>query len=129
MAAALAPSNEVPQHFFPELGPAIWLGPFLLRAALTLQLCFRYTGRALPSLLFWSGSMALDLENDAVFTVAIDGLPRVVELIATFPRRDVRSHWPPQSKVTYRLRKRLAMRRATLSDGRRRSCRYWRWHR
>ena len=29
--------------------------------------------------------MALDLENDAVFSVAIEGLPRVVQLIATVP--------------------------------------------
>ena len=29
--------------------------------------------------------MALDLENDAAFSVAVDGLPRVVELITTVP--------------------------------------------
>jgi hypothetical protein len=29
--------------------------------------------------------MALDLENDEVFSAAIKGLPRVVELIATVP--------------------------------------------
>jgi len=31
--------------------------------------------------------MVLDLENDAVFSVAIDGLPRVVKLIATVPEK------------------------------------------
>jgi hypothetical protein len=29
--------------------------------------------------------MALDLENDEVFSAAIEGLPKVVELIATVP--------------------------------------------
>lgn len=50
----------------------------------THPFALRYAG--LDGVFSWVSSVALDLENDAVFSAALEGLPRVVEFIATVPQ-------------------------------------------
>ena len=63
-----------------------------------------------------------DLENDEVFSTAINGLPKVIELITATPEENVRLHWRPRIELISGLRKNSAMTKAMLSNGHRRSC-------
>ena len=66
--------------------------------------------------------MSVELGKDEVFSAAVEGLPKVAELIATFPVEDRGQHWRQPSRAISILRGSWATRKPMLGNGRRRSC-------
>jgi hypothetical protein len=67
-----------------------------------------------------------DLESDKVFSAAVMGLPKILELIAAIPeeRRSLAFEAAQQSYL--RTAQTVGYDEATLSNGHQRSCHYWR---
>ena len=64
--------------------------------------------------------MSVELGKDEVFSAAIEGLPKVAELIATFPVEDRRRAWRQPSRAISILRGSWATWKPMLGKGPRR---------
>ena len=67
-----------------------------------------------------TNDVEIDLEKHEVFSSAIVGLPKVAELIATFPFEDRQRALEAAKRAISKLRGGWATKKQRLSDGRRR---------